>query len=422
MAAFLELPTNISESKIFKNSTQYLVYIAFILYFIAIFTMSSNDDNALGESKHAMWLIAIILPLVVFAYVLLSNIQEKKYFLLLFFMILLILFTLLRSALPSFDQFVKDIITNLTSVTEMPPLSNDSAYMIGISLKLILIGMFVVFLSIIYNVFLNESYRQKGKFGIFLYALFYIPCLLSDYVKYLFKELTTTPRVVYTLLFIELVLILLYIYLPRLISKVVLSKHVRIVKNPTMLYNKKQVSTIEAFYNRSDEYKILEKQHNIKNTSYPDDTIPNKSILKNYSLSMWVTVNPPSFSQDSECMIFRVGSDLGTIDKPDNPELGMPYIGCRGQKWRFVFSNNIESVEDLEKVSLELDLPFQKWNYLVFNYHDNQVDLFVNGVLTETKSLAEHLPIYNHSQVVCVGSDQKKVHGAICDVRVHSEI
>ena len=79
-------------------------------------------------------------------------------------------------------------------------------------------------------------------------------------------------------------------------------------------------------------------------------------------------------------------------------------------------------VEDLEKVSLELDLPFQKWNYLVFNYHDNQVDLFVNGVLTETKSLAEHLPIYNHSQVVCVGSDQKKVHGAICDVRVHSEI
>ena len=49
------------------------------------------------------------------------------------------------------------------------------------------------------------------------------------------------------------------------------------------------------------------------------------------------------------------------------------------------------------------------------------VDLFVNGELLETMSLQNYLPLYSHSQVVCVGSNTNKVHGAICEVRIHEK-
>ena len=69
----------------------------------------------------------------------------------------------------------------------------------------------------------------------------------------------------------------------------------------------------------------------------------------------------------------------------------------------------------------ELDLPYQRWNHIVFNYHDNQVDLFINGILRDTKQLNPYLPKYSYDQVICTGSDTRRIHGAICEVRVHQE-
>jgi hypothetical protein len=250
---------------------------------------------------------------------------------------------------------------------------------------------------------------------------------VSDYFYYLFNEVRTTPFVVYSLILLEVLLILLYIYIPKLVSKIVLTNSNQIVRDPVELYSKKHVGRKEDFYNTSKDMKEIEKAFPRYVDNGGVDFEKEISLLKNYSLSMWITLNTPTFSADTECMILRFGSDDGSAKDPDNPRLGAPYIGCKGSKLRVVFSNNVftnEKVdpEKLYAVSTEIDVPFQTWNFFVFNYHDNQVDLFINGKLTETKSLASFLPIYNNSQKFCVGSDSNLLHGAVCDIRIQPDM
>ena len=436
MAAFLELPDNIWENDFFKKIIKNLVYVVFILYILMVFSFVSTDDNALDTKKNTLYLVGIILPLVAFAYFIFSNVEDKKYFLLLLVMAAILIIVLLRTMLPSFDTFLRELGYSFLDYTQLSPLSKDTSFIVTIFSKLLLICIALVFLSILFNVAFNESFRQRGKMGILLYALFYIPCLITDYVKYLFGELRTTPVVVYALLFIEAALIALYFLLPKLISKIVFKKSNRIQKEPMFLYNKKEIADATPFYNVTPEYKDLAKTHNISGVPASEtdagaeaDDIPNKSLLRNYSLSLWVTLNNPNMASEEEAMIFRVGEDLGTLAEPDYPQWGAPYIACKGHgKWKFVLSNNVLDgsgvliPENLEKASVEMELPFQRWNYLVFNYHDNQADIFVNGELTDTIPLGEILPIYSHGMKVNIGTDTHRLHGAVCEVRVHTEL
>jgi hypothetical protein len=421
MAAFLEVPDfkELMQRMEFKNTYYYLVFFLFIFYFLILFLYSSNDQAEFDTKKTVMYMIGILVPLVIFAYLVFSKVEGKKYLLLLLFIILFVSITLVRSAIPSFDKIINDLLLFFTSFTNLPMASSETSFLVSVSFKLLFITIFFIFLSIVFNIFFNESYRQKGKLGIALYALFFIPCLISDYIKYLFNEIKTTPLVVFSLIFLEIVFVLLYVLLPNLISKVVLTNSIQILSNPTLLYNKQHVGNQKDFYNVTKDHMEILKTYNKTDTTF----------LKNYSLSMWVTLNPPTISATTECMIFRLGDDNGNKDDPDNPSIGSPYIGCKGSKMKFVFSNNVYKEDHstidktkLDAVSLEIDIPFQTWNYLVFNYHDNQVDLFVNGKLVETNSLANSLPIYSNTQVCTIGSDKKSIHGSICDIRVQSEI
>lgn len=432
MAAFLEIPENIWENYTFKKIVKNLVYVVFVIYFVMMLTIIANDKNALDEKKNALYLTSVIVPMIVFAYIIFSNLENKKYLVLVVIMVLAILIALLRSTMPSFDKFLRDIAYNLTSVNDLPPLSREWSFLITIITKLLLILIIVVALSIIFNIVFNETFRQRGKLGIILYAIFYIPCLVSDYIKYLYNEITTTPLVVYTLLVLEIILILLYIYVPKLISRILFRDNSRVQKDPVFLNIKQQIGDVTPFLNRSAEYKALEKEFNLQNADIdekdPDvEPYPNKQILRNYAVSLWVTVNPPSLAENEECLIFRVGKDLGTLSKPDEPSYGAPYIACKANKWKFVYSNNVTDSngkvldDSLQAVSIELDLPYQRWNHIVFNYHDNQVDLFINGILRDTKQLNPYLPKYSYDQVICTGSDTRRIHGAICEVRVHQE-
>lgn len=425
--AFLEIPkfSVLMKNAAFKNMYLYLTSLLFILYFLFIFLCTANEQTELDTKKTVMYMLGILIPLVVFAYMVFSKLEGKKYFLLLFCIALFVCITLMKSAIPSFDKIVNDAILFFTGYYAIPMTSPETSFLVSVSLKLLFISIVFVFLAIVFNLFFNESFRQKGKLGVLLYALFFIPCLISDYVKYLFNEIKTTPLVVFFLIFMEIVFVLLYVYLPRLMSQVVLTNSIRIVGNPTSLYNKQHVGNKKDFYNVTKPHmeiiKLFKKSEDIT-------VAESTTILKNYSLSMWITLNAPTST--SECMIFRLGDDNGTRNDPDNPRIGAPYIGCKGSKLKIVLSNNVFANDlvkidhtRLDEVTIQLaDIPFQTWNYFVFNYHDSQVDLFVNGKLIETKSLANSLPIYSNTQVCSIGSDKKLIHGSICEVRVQSEI
>lgn len=422
MAAFLEIPVidweNFQKGVGFKHMISYLVYFLFVAYFTLVFVISSKDESALDNNKNIMYLLGIILPLVAFTYIIFTTIGDTQH---LFFLACITIFLslfLLRSAIPSFDKIFNDIMLYFTAYSSIPMISDETSFLVSLSLKVLSLLIIIVFLSIFFNLFWDESFRQKGRLNVYLYAIFFIPCLVSDYFTYLFNEVRTTPVVVFSLIILEIVLILLYIYVPKLLSKVVLTNSIQIVQNPMQLYTKKQVGNKDDFYNLTKDLKEIKKTYKNKEPS----------ILKNYSLSMWITLNPPTFSNSTECMIARLGLDEGSASEPDNPRIGAPYIGCKGSKLKVVFSNNVLDSSNgidaskLKEVTSEFEIPFQTWNFLVFNYHDNQVDLFINGKLVETKSLANFLPIYSNAQVFCVGSNTNLLHGAVCDIRVQPEM
>ena len=104
--------------------------------------------------------------------------------------------------------------------------------------------------------------------------------------------------------------------------------------------------------------------------------------------------------------------------------------------WKHYLENGVQRLHDSEKTTLdrqhirnrefscniddktvEYKVPLQRWNNLVFNYHDNMVDIFLNGELASSISLAENcIPYYGDEMNMTIGDDKNTLHGAICNV------
>jgi hypothetical protein len=557
------LPKNLETRRYFiQVASKYGTVIVLLLYFILLFSQNVKDDDSFSNNKIAFYVIAVVTPLVLFSYIVLSNVEDKKYLGLVVLMILTILLTLLGSAVPSFGKSANNFIEYLTEQTELPPMSPIASFLILFTSKLLLICIIVVALSILFNVFLNESSKNSGLLGIISYSIFLIPCYVSDYLKYLFKELTTTPKVVYALLFIEIILISLYFVIPLLLRKYQVKNSNQIVTSPAYFYFENIIANSKQLYPQ-------------KTVSFPYDGALATNQAHNYCLSMWLYTNAPSYGKDQEQMMFRYGSVY-------NPNVGCPYISCKGNgKWKIVVSNaytepltmqnldweryyadhtdvansniygynvkngawnhydkdgrdesrevhkkitkgtfdyeryfkinqvilkireyneisddsitttktdvynyykslnpdstvkkidfndktyleelgqaylrengideslegawkhylekGVQLLHDSSKTTLdrqhirnrefscniddktvEYKVPLQRWNNLVFNYHDNMVDIFLNGELASTISLAENcIPYYGDEMNMTIGNDKNTLHGAICNV------
>ena len=426
------------QSEYMKPIMKYSVFFIFVIYFVAIFTIISRDPNAMDGSNRILYLFSVIGPLIFFVTIILSNMQDKRYVVLVIFMIIILLFFICRSLMPFLDNMTKNLFGYLTNVTEIPPLSIEHSFLVSIISKMLFLSIIVVFFSILISTMFHESFRQKGNIGIFMHVLLFIPCLVIDYVKYLLNEFRTTPTVVYALIALEIALIILYFFIPKIFRFIFKRDRNCIVREPIYLDRKKTVSGMSAFYNDSAFMEQLEREYNVRGPlETSDEEIPNKSLLRNYSISFWLTLNPPTLAEEEECMIFRVGNDNGSINNPDDPPLGSPYIGFKNNRLKIVCSNNIFSDEFQkrffkeeanareeklrEDVSCDISIPYQKWNNIVLNYRDNFVDIFLNGELVNTISLKNSLPIYTHSQTICIGSDSGKLHGAICELCVYKK-
>jgi hypothetical protein len=130
----------------------------------------------------------------------------------------------------------------------------------------------------------------------------------------------------------------------------------------------------------------------------------------NFALSMWVFVNGQNIGTD-EKTIFKYGCPDDTSKKYGKPSIH--YL--TNDRWKFNFS---ETKDNSDKYSTTLHIPSQKWNNIVFNYYDNQVDLFVNGNLETNTNLSSN-PIQHFStDVISVGCNNG-IQGAICNVRFY---
>ena len=261
-------------------------------------------------------------------------------------------------------------------------------------------------LALFFYIFSNYLKSQTGWIGFIIYFLFYIPCLALAFVKYIINEFKITSNPALILFFIELVLLLTYIVLPKIIMHISNKEGVPILEGSLFL-NKENTFAIDT--TMPDQYD-LQIAGNVNNTQ-----------IRNYSLSMWTYLNAHSKNK------MPYNTETGIFDYGDRkPKI--TYYNSDDQSeqrdiYRIYFTNNTALNEDNDdtnnfKPYYELKLPTQRWNNLVFNYSSTHADLFVNGNLEKTFKFNKKLPEYSSSDVFKTGSNNG-LDGAISNIRYY---
>jgi hypothetical protein len=212
------------------------------------------------------------------------------------------------------------------------------------------------------------------------------------------EQLKITSPFVIVLFGLEILLILLYIFLPMLFKKLNKSKTnlVLLQNEPVFLNKKMQIG--------SDK---MEQIHNN----------PNRNLLEsgystNYSFSMWIFINPQNmsnraYSNETEIFNYGYGDEV-------KPRITYLYDKDGSDIYKVYCSN--------KNYPIQFTVTSQKWNQFVFNYNynDSVVDIFINGNLERSVSFNEtSIPNYDPSDIITVGSDKGLV-GAICNVTYRS--
>jgi hypothetical protein len=296
----------------------------------------------------------------------------------------------------------------------------------------------VVGLAIAYHVLSEYIARLPGWMGFIGQLLFFIPCMLYDAWMYMFQQFKITPASIYVLIFVEFLLILVYIFLPKINNTITgLDDGKQLLVNPVIL--NKGVQVIAT----SDDLKVPQTLAQLNNNINPDQ------YRTNYCISMWVFVNPQNGSNaayTTESEIFKYGyytdasggyDASGAYDpsgtyRIEHVKPMIRYYGGAGNgtdtvnerdKFVFYFSEYVDPPTGQyvmhRDTFYDVSVPTQKWNQFVFNYNRNNVDLFINGRLERSFVMTGTMPQYNHLDQITIGNNNG-VQGAICNVAYYN--
>lgn len=268
-------------------------------------------------------------------------------------------------------------------------------------LNIFIVIAIIVGLAIIYRIFVRTILNTRGWLGFFLKFLFLIPCLLIELIETVFAELKVAPKMIVALFILEIVIILVYIYFPRITKRY--SDSIILLERPEFL------SKITLIGNANKLFMDVNERDN-----------PEKSetmIRQNFAVSMWFYVNqhPKSHAAYSkETNIFRYGYPSSKIGHPKVTYYNDTTDTNKSDKYVVYINDGNEVL---------LDIPTQSWNQLVISYNKSVVDIFLNGSLEKSVPLTDR-PNYDTGDVIEVGEGDNTVtrgglHGAICNVVYH---
>jgi hypothetical protein len=224
-----------------------------------------------------------------------------------------------------------------------------------------------------------------------------------------------TSLSIYVLFIIEVLLILTYLYSKEIINYFITktTKNMVLLEKTEFLDMK---STIGNNYdlrikdpiasNNSGSFKKVDQTQSL-------DNINTYSYRKRYSISMWVYLNnqpPNNMSYSKETEIFNYGNG-----KPRITYFNDITTDNTKDKYIFYFTDFND-----EKSSVKMTLPGQKWNYIVFNYYSDKVDLFINGNLEKSYVFNNNMPTYSASDNITIGAEDG-LDGAICNINYFIE-
>ena len=225
--------------------------------------------------------------------------------------------------------------------------------------------------------------------------IFYVPCLFIDIVEFIKSEYKITTKTVWIVLFIEAILIFLYMVLPALFHNITTHDGIQLLDECIYLNNKKSLGTYETLHKIKD-----------KAVAKPDD-IENSRFKYTYALSAWYYINPQPPNTSPAYTKFTTILDYGK--KPIiqfNSLKNTLRVQCETSK------GNLKTLYETK------DIKYQKWNNIVVNYDAGTMDVFINGLLVS--STPEIAPYMTYENVI-VGQENG-IQGGICNVVYYKHI
>lgn len=198
-------------------------------------------------------------------------------------------------------------------------------------LNTIIILLILIGLSIIFTIFSETLRKLNGWTGFFANLLFYIPCLIRDFVKEIISEYNTSSNTVLILFIIEIFLIIMYFFIIPIINNKALPEKTVVLSDPVML----------------------------------DTEITLPKVLKgsdsNFAISMWIYLNSMPNTKQSytkETVIYNYYNKNPVLI--NRPHIKISYLNNEHGSNDFIMQ--------VGTTKYKISLPLQKWNNFVINY------------------------------------------------------
>lgn len=358
-----------------KKNIPLLVVVLVSIFVVYQFHVASNDEYASTQNL-LTYVFTIVVPIIaIFAYIVFVSFDRKVMsYILGGAGITLVVFGIIFWL---FNSFLTKYIFN--------------KYLLYTVYALLAI----VLLSIAYNVFKKYLIKMSGWIGLLANLVFYIPCLLTDFMKYVMGDYYSTPRSTLILVGVELGLLAFYFYILPFVRNTINSGAYPLLKEPKFLDK----------YVEIDRELKKERINQVKDPSGSGEM----SYRTGYALSMWVYVNPMPPNREAyskETTIFSYSSN----NRKGHPTL--TYKNDEGEDMFFLYFSS-------DGEPYKIQLPKQKWNHVVFNYRSNSVDVFINGKIERSYTFSKNaLPQYSDTDVISIGPKKGEdgLYGSISNI------
>ena len=359
-------------SKIKELGSKYFIPILIIIYIIIILIKITRDKEALTK-KYAIYSVLIVFPI-------------------------LLLGLFVNDAFSQTDMETKQIIMAVFAMFSIISLyfyyiqtSKETTQTINYIMFVIFFILILTTLSIVYVIFFQYIKNVNGFAGFIIQLIFILPCYFMDFLRFIIADVKSTPPMMLILFVIEIVFLLLYHYVPKWIT----------------MYSKADSSLLtEKTIESKDEYILVDDASKF----YAIDPLIDKGERKltdmngnissayntNYSISLWLYLNQENAQQEKKNILYY----------GESAEKGKPQISYRNAgKYK---DEVVITVGDSNKTEIRLNVPSQKWNYLVVSYKDSKVDVWLNGHLEHTVMLSGTLPVYSNKDKIVIGEKNGK--------------
>tara|TARA_B110001450_G_scaffold256443_2_gene286967 strand:- start:3301 stop:4599 length:1299 start_codon:yes stop_codon:yes gene_type:complete len=269
---------------------------------------------------------------------------------------------------------------------------------------LIGICFFLTTLTLLYYIvgpYIIKNLTDKNSF---IYkVLFFIPAFLLFLLK---NSGLDENDMGWTLLIIEIVLIVFYFILPIIWRWIFINDGIQLIKKP--IYLNKKITLGDLYDKYYKDGNINEKlNYSLIHSNF--DKIK-KNYQHIYSISFWYYINP----QPPNTGASYVKSDGANILSYGNKPV-LKYYGKKNKLKLFTRSDN-KNIKELVNVFTDDNILYQKWNNIVIIYDGGNCDVFLNSKLVGSEKNISPYMSYDLFEI----GENNGIHGGICNLMYYN--